>query len=51
MADLANALGYVQARPATVFTPADTLGRALYGQVGLSFDPDRARELLLPGES
>jgi len=46
MADLANALGYVQARPATVLTPADTLGRALYGQVGLSFDPDRARELL-----
>jgi serine/threonine protein kinase len=32
--------------PATTFTPPDVLGRDLYGQVGLPFDVDRARELL-----
>ena len=44
--DLANELDYSQPRLATVFTPPDTLGRDLYGHVGLPFDPDRARELL-----
>jgi hypothetical protein len=34
------------ALPATTFTPAEVLGRNLYGQVGIPFDPDRARSLL-----
>lgn len=46
IADLANSLGLSNVRPATTFTPPDTLGRDLYGQVGLPFDPDQARELL-----
>lgn len=33
-------------RPAAVFTPPDVLGRDLYGDVGLPFDPDRAQALL-----
>jgi len=35
-----------QARAATTFIHPQTLGRDLYGAVGLSFDPDRARRLL-----
>jgi serine/threonine-protein kinase len=35
--------GYV---PATSFTPPDVLGVDLYGKVGLTYDPDRARRLL-----
>ncbi len=46
IADLANKLGVKNARPATTFTPPETLGRDLYGQVGVSFDPARARALL-----
>jgi serine/threonine protein kinase len=46
IADLANSLGINDVRPATTFTPPETLGRDLYGQVGLPFDPGRARELL-----
>jgi len=46
IASLANGLGFTQARPATTFTPPDVLGRDLYEQVGLPFDPARARELL-----
>ena len=34
------------ATPATSFTPPETLGLDLTGQVGLSFDPARAQELL-----
>jgi oligopeptide transport system substrate-binding protein len=33
------------ARPATVFTPPEIMGRDLYGDVGISFDPQRAKEL------
>lgn len=33
------------ARPATVFTPPEILGRDLYGEVGINFDPERAKEL------
>ncbi len=33
-------------QPATVLTPPDILGRDLYGEVGLPFDPDRAQVLL-----
>jgi oligopeptide transport system substrate-binding protein len=32
--------------PATTFTPPQTLGRDLYGEVGANFDPQRAKELL-----
>jgi ABC-type transport system substrate-binding protein/uncharacterized ubiquitin-like protein YukD len=46
IANLANSLGSTQARPATTFTPPDVLGRDLYEQVGLPFDPAKARELL-----
>lgn len=33
-------------RPATTFTPPDVLGRDLYGEVGLPFNPDKASALL-----
>ncbi|MFZ5918569.1 MAG: protein kinase domain-containing protein [Chloroflexota bacterium] len=46
IADLAIHLGYSGVRPATIFTPPQVMGRDLYGQVGLAFDPGRARELL-----
>ncbi len=32
--------------PATTFTPPQTLGRDLYNQVGIAFDPQRAKDLL-----
>lgn len=32
--------------PATTFIPPQTLGRNLYGEVGINFDPEKARELL-----
>ena len=38
--------GVDSARPATTLTPPDTLGRDLYGEVGVTFDPARARYLL-----
>ena len=45
LSTLANSLSN-QTRPATTFTPPETLGRNLYGQVGLSFDPTAAATLL-----
>jgi oligopeptide transport system substrate-binding protein len=33
-------------RPATTYTPPETLGRELYNQVGIPFNPARAKELL-----
>jgi oligopeptide transport system substrate-binding protein len=45
LATLANSLGSLT-RPATTFTPPETLGRDLYGQVGLPFDPAAAAALL-----
>jgi len=33
-------------RPATSLTPPEALGRDLYGEVGISFDPSRAKDLL-----
>jgi oligopeptide transport system substrate-binding protein len=36
----------VDPSPATTFIPPQTLGRNLYGDVGVNFDPDHARELL-----
>jgi hypothetical protein len=38
--------GANQAHPATTLVPPQTLGRDLYGAVGLGFDLDRARRLL-----
>jgi ABC-type transport system substrate-binding protein len=46
IANLANSFGAKNARPATAFTPPETLGRDLYGEVGLPFDPAQARALL-----
>jgi oligopeptide transport system substrate-binding protein len=33
-------------KPATSFTPPETLGRDIYNQVGAGFDPQKARDLL-----
>ena len=33
-------------RPATSFTPPQILGRDLYNEIGIPYDPDRARDLL-----
>ena len=47
LAEIANGLNPGGAyEPATTFTPPDVLGLDLYGQVGLSYDPDRANALL-----
>jgi len=35
-----------QREPATTFVPPETLGRTLYGEVGCSYDPNKAREFL-----
>lgn len=45
LSTLANSLNN-RTRPATTFTPPEVLGRDLYGQVGLSFDPSAAAALL-----
>ena len=45
LSTLANSLNN-QTHPATTFTPPETLGRDLYGEVGLSFDPTSAAALL-----
>jgi ABC-type transport system substrate-binding protein len=47
IADLANKSGGTSSwQPATTFTPPGTLGRNLYGQVGLPFNPAKAKTLL-----
>jgi ABC-type transport system substrate-binding protein len=46
IAQIAEEYGRKNVRPATSFTPAITLGLDLYKQVGIPFDPDRARTLL-----
>jgi oligopeptide transport system substrate-binding protein len=46
LAGLAQDLGATDPRPATTFTPPETLGRDLYNAVGISFHPSQARELL-----
>jgi ABC-type transport system substrate-binding protein len=33
--------------PATTFTPTNAMGRDLYNEVGIHFDPEKARELLI----
>ncbi len=46
ISDLAHRLGARNARPATTFVPPETLGRDLYGQVGIPFNSGKARTLL-----
>ncbi|MCK4490653.1 MAG: hypothetical protein KAU23_10350, partial [Anaerolineales bacterium] len=46
IADLANSLNFENVNPATSLTPPETLGRDLYEDVGISFDPTRAKNLL-----
>jgi hypothetical protein len=46
IADLASRLSSKNARPITTFTPPETIGRDLYGQMGISFNPERAKLLL-----
>ncbi len=36
----------VDPSPATTFIPPETLGRDLYGEMGINYDPARARDLL-----
>jgi ABC-type oligopeptide transport system substrate-binding subunit len=43
---IAQEYGIKDARPATTFTPPETLGRDLYNEIGLPFDPARAKDLL-----
>lgn len=42
----AGEMGVKGTTPATTFTPPETLGRDLYGEVGIPFDPARAKQLL-----
>ncbi len=46
LAELASRAGARAVQPAMTFTPAETLGRDLYGQVGIAFDPTQARQWL-----
>lgn len=46
LVDIAAQYGAQDPRPATSFTPPETLGRDLYNDVGIPFDPARAQELL-----
>jgi serine/threonine protein kinase len=46
LVDMAIRFGEKNATPATTLTPPQTLGRDLYGVVGVNFDPGRAKELL-----
>lgn len=46
IAALAERFYFRNARPATSLTPPETLGRDLYGEVGIPFNPSRARNLL-----
>ncbi|MGE5124442.1 MAG: ABC transporter substrate-binding protein [Acidobacteriaceae bacterium] len=43
---MANSYYEVDPSPATTFIPSQTLGRELYGEVGINFDPVKAREFL-----
>ena len=46
LAQIARKYGATNPRPATSFTPPETLGRDLYNEVGIPFNPAHARELL-----
>ena len=45
--DIMSRLGSKNARPATNITPPEVLGRDLYGEVGIPFDPQKAKELFI----
>lgn len=44
--EMARKYHAVDPSPATTFIPPQTLGRNLYGEVGINFDPEHAKELL-----
>ena len=46
IARIARESGFDEARPATTFTHPDTMGRDLYGEVGLPFRADEAQAML-----
>jgi len=46
IADLADRFYFENARPATSLTPPETMGRDLYENIGIPFDPIRAKSLL-----
>jgi len=46
IAEMAEKYYEADPSPATTFIPPQTLGRDLYGEVGINFDPDRAKDLL-----
>lgn len=46
LVEIAKASGMRNPRPATSFTPPETLGRELYNEIGIPFDPAHAKELL-----
>lgn len=46
IAGIAQRLYFENVRPATNFTPSETIGRDLYGEVGIPYDPERAKEYL-----
>jgi ABC-type oligopeptide transport system substrate-binding subunit len=47
LVEIAARYGATNPRPATSFTPPETLGRDLYNEVGIPFDPAHAQELLV----
>ncbi|MDP1624165.1 MAG: ABC transporter substrate-binding protein [bacterium] len=46
LVEIAKKYGARNPEPATTFTPSVTLGRDLYNEVGIPFDPSHAKELL-----
>ncbi|MBV6394433.1 MAG: hypothetical protein KPEEDBHJ_03689 [Anaerolineales bacterium] len=46
LTEIAKKYGATNPRPATTFTPPETLGRDLYNEVGISFNPSHAKDLL-----
>lgn len=47
LTQIAQKYGNSSAKPATTLTPPETLGRDLYNQTGIPFNPQRAQELLI----
>jgi oligopeptide transport system substrate-binding protein len=46
LVEIAKKYGAKNPQPATTFTPSETLGRDLYNEVGIPFNPAHAKELL-----
>lgn len=46
LSEIARKYGAKDARPATTFTPPEILGRDLYNEVGISFNPANAKDFL-----